>query len=210
MGRLTIICLLAAAQICCGCTTITGGPADTPVPTASPTATPDPVTTVATPTPTPDPYPDALAVGEVFSYGGEEDGRELSIYRYRVLDSYQIHHPDWGYNYGTVTPAPGKKFLFIFVRIEHNGTKKELGAPHPGSINVLFDGKTISYRTDRVGTVTTVMDFSGDEDYYGGIIHIYEKREGFLIYEVPESFDPARGYAAVNVGNGIIPVWRLG
>ena len=136
--------------------------------------------------------------------------RELCVYDANLQSTYRFSHPDWGTNYGTAEPAAGMQFLFVFVRITHTGTAKEAGAPHPASINVFYDGTAYGYRTDRVGSVTDVVDFLGTDDYYGGIIHIYEKREGFLIYEVPEAATPGALYVQANLGGGLAPAWRIG
>lgn len=172
--------------------------------TAAPTEEPAPVSE-------PEPFPGALPPGGIFAYGDEEKGtqREVCIYDAELKDSYGFSHPDWGTNYGTTEPAAGMQFLFVFVRITHTGTAKEAGAPHPGSINVFCDGTPYSYRTDRVGSVTDVLDYLGTDDYYGGIIHIYETREGFLIYEVPEGAPPDALYVQANLGSGLAPVWRI-
>ncbi len=179
------------------------GQAETPA-TAAPTEEPAPASE-------PEPFPDALPPAAVFAYGDEEKGtqRELCIYDAVLKDSYEFSHPDWGTNYGTTEPAAGMQFLFVFVRITHTGTAKEAGAPHPGSINVFYDGTPYGYRTDRVGSVTDVLDFLGTDDYYGGIIHIYETREGFLIYEVPDGATPDALYVQANLGSGRAPAWRI-
>jgi hypothetical protein len=178
-------------------------------PTVSPPATESDENSIIPTLNTP-PHPDALAVGEVFSYGGETEAREISISNDALLDSYQIHHPDWGFNYGIISPPNGSRFLFVFIRVEHKGTEKELGAPYPASIIVEYDWDYYFYRTERVGTVTKVLNFSGYQDYYGGIIRTYEVREGFLIYEVPADIELKRAYVLINLGNDRIPVWRLG
>jgi hypothetical protein len=210
--------LLGLMCISCGCIQATPGydhtasqtPGTTPEhPAVAPTNT---APAAPAPTPEPEPFPYTLSVGEVFVYGDEEKGtqRELTVYHAELKQSYQFSHPDWGTNYGTAKPVSGMQFLFVFVRIVHAGTAKEAGAPHPASINVLFEGTSFGYRTDRVESVTDVLDYPGTDDYYGGIIHIYETREGFLIYEVPAGPTSEPWYVQVNLGNGLAPVWRIG
>jgi hypothetical protein len=216
-----ILCTLLIALLCISCGCIQAAPpyeqsaSETPAaPPGESTATPATAAPTAEPTAEeePEPFPGALLPREVFAYGDAEKGtlRELTVYRTELQRSYRFSHPDWGTNYGTAEPAAGMQFLFVFVRIAHTGTAKEAGAPHPASINVFYDGTAYGYRTDRVGSVTDVVDFLGTDDYYGGIIHIYETREGFLIYEVPAAATPEALYVQANLGGGLAPVWRIG
>ena len=215
-----LLCSLLLVFLCisCGCTQAppdndqSASQIPSPAPENPTAAPPTPAPATAEPTAEPEPFPSALPVGGVFTYGDEEKGtvRKLTVYRAELQPSYQFSHPEWGTNYGIAEPAPGMQFFFVFVRIVHTGTAKETGAPHPASINVVCEGASFGYRTDRVESVTDVVDFSGTDDYYGGIIHIYETREGFLIYEVPAEATPGSLYVQMNLGGGLAPVWRVG
>ncbi len=203
---LFILCILVGMLFSAGCTQSVQQQAPTPTPT--PEATTE-ATTVATPTPEPEPFPDSLAVGESFRYGTDETAREVTVTRYMLLDSYRIHHPDWGMTETPVPAAEGDQFLFVFVEVAHAGTEKELWTPYPGSINVYYNGVIYPYRADRSDTVTTVLDARGVDDYAFEKIYKTQTKEGFLIYEVPESLNLDETYIVMDPGNDVRATWKL-
>jgi len=199
---LAVICILLTA----GCATLP----DQPAPTTEPTAV---ATTVATPIPTPTPepelFPDALAPGEKFVYGSNETKIEMTVRGGYIDEYYEYHDKDWGRD-GQVDPADGNKFLIIDLIVAHKGTKKEIGAPYPGSVFVFFEGHPYPCRDERAYSDKSLVNTQWTtEDYYGGILHVYERREGLLIYEVPESLTLDKAYVQANLGDETTPVWKL-
>lgn len=204
-GIVLIACILIAATAFAGCTGTVQQPQETP------TATPTPEPTTAAPTPTPEPalYPDALAMGEFYRYGTNETGREVTVDRYMLQDSYQFYHPDWGMKKTTKLPAEGNQFLFVFLKVKHAGTAKELITPYPGSIYAVADGVSYSHRADRAESVTTVVDVRGVEDYTFQKIYKTQTIDGFLIYEIPASVTAGDIYIAMNLGNDEVAAFDL-
>jgi hypothetical protein len=75
-----------------------------------------PVTTMAPPPPpptTPEPFLNALSLGTSYRYGREDIAIEVSVYKVKVMDSYEWLSPRWG-RYWDTTPKAGNKFLFAF------------------------------------------------------------------------------------------------
>lgn len=196
-----VILVFLALALSAGCTgtlpdQATATPTMTMAATTVQTAAPAPAVTAEA-----SPFPDALPLGKSYVYGGEEDGRVLTVYNAIVVPSYWFHSTEHGYAW-EVKPAEGNKFLFLELKVKHNGTKTELGAPYQGSIYVWYDGQYYSYREERDGAIYRVTEPNNmDEDYYGGVLNIYDTRDGFLIFEVPESITVDRAYAQVNLGN---------
>lgn len=205
-SSLFILCILVGVLLSAGCAQSVQQQAPTPTP--APEATTE-ATTAATPTAEPEPFPDSLAVGESFRYGTDETGREVTVTRTMLQDSYNIVHPDWGMAQREISPAEGARFLFVFVEVAHAGTAKELWTPYPGTINVYYKGAFYPYRSDRSDTVTTVVDARGVEDYAFEKIYKTQTKEGFLIYEVPASLELDETYIVMDPGNDVRATWNL-
>ncbi|MBN1431598.1 MAG: hypothetical protein JW931_02380 [Methanomicrobiaceae archaeon] len=155
------------------------------------------------------PFPDAIPLGKNFVYGDEKDGRILTIYNAFLVPTYWFHSTAHGYDW-EYPPAEGNQYLFLELKVKHNGTKTELGAPFPGSVNVYYDGRYYSFLEEREGAVYKVTDPNVGDDYVGGILNIHGTEDGFLIYEVPESLTLDEAYVQVGLGNVYgSPVWKL-
>lgn len=206
--------LLAAATLVIllvfftGCTEspVTSEPAavETPVQTAEPTPAQTPPTVA--PAEPASPFPDALPLKAIATVGEGEKTREISIYKYLIRDSYEFFASDWG-RWEPVSPPEGKDFLIIFVQVKHTGTKKELSAPYPSGITVHNNGNTYSYKSGRDPTIP--INDVRELEYTGGKLYIYETKEGFLIYEVPEGISPFETYVSIFVPDDESPVWKL-
>jgi hypothetical protein len=205
---IALVILIVCAALASGCTQ--QAPAAV---TPEPTGTPAPeVTPEATPTPEPSPFPGALALSEIYRYGTPENERELKVTRYALNETYHIYDPAWGTNYGTVKPAEGYQFLFVFLSVRHNGTGLETGAPFHGGFFVLSDGVYYSYKSDRTDSVTTIVDSfaARSEDYSSReTLRRWETREGFLVFEVPKTLSPEKTYITIDLGNDRVPAWKL-
>ena len=210
MKKLVLVILLFVIAISCGCVQTPATTDETPESTAVPTQI-QTVAQTSEPTAAPaEPFPDAIPLGQKFVYGDEEDGRILTLYNAFVVPSYWYHPVAHGYDW-EYTPAEGNQFLFLELKIKHNGTKTELGAPHPNNINVWFKGQFyphLAERDDATAPVTDPADVV--DDYYGGVIKKPETLDGFLIFEVPNDLTFDRAYVQVNLGNVYgAPVWKL-
>jgi hypothetical protein len=210
----------------------------TTIPTTIPTPEPTtPVTTVITtaPTPTPEPFPDAYRIKEIFSFNEGKYASRATVYRYWINETYHWHNDmDNKYYTEPVRPAPGYKYVFIFVNIENIGTD---AYPYPKSnlITLISEGNeyhvdTSHYLPDKSGNLKATpievqeIEFLSDyfnlehvEDY--GYSHatmsdfIYPGQgnaiDGYLIYRVPESLDPKKTYVHIVFDGQDQAVWKL-
>lgn len=209
------------------------GPAPVPTPVQTPVA--QPATTIETimPTPTPDPFPGAFRLGEKMPFGSEEVASEGTVYRYWINDTYQWHN-DMDNKYYTQKPSAGKKYLFVFVRMENVGTTR-VWLPHAGTVTVWYDGTTYQedpehYKpdkaTDRDATAIEVREvqyfhtMNGDEyvedfgfSHGAELGYIYPGKsnavDGYIIYEVPQSLTPEKTYVSIAFNGEDHGVWRL-
>ncbi|MBN2733516.1 MAG: hypothetical protein JXQ82_01490 [Methanomicrobiaceae archaeon] len=205
-----LICIVFA----CGCVQ-TPETDQTQIPTQSPAETTEETLQEIIPSETQtaeaSPFPDALNLKEKYSYGDEVNGRIIAVDDAWIENSYWFHSVAHGYDW-EFKPRDGNKFVFIELWVKHNGTSRELGAPPSGSLNLWYDGNFYSSLEEREGaTAKITKPYNLWDDYYGGSIGRYEKREGFLIYEVPESITLDAAYIQANLGNMYeAPVWKLG
>jgi len=184
--------------------------APTPAEVTMSVSTPEPTPQATTATQPVEQFPDALELKEKYSYGGEEDGRRMSVYNAFTDESYWYHSTAHGYDW-EFKPEEGSQFLFIELWVEHNGTKRELGAPPAGNLIVWYEGVPYSSIEEREYAVERVTKPEIlEDDYVGGSLGRYGKSEGFLIYEVPESLCTDRAYLEANLGNVYEnAVWKL-
>ncbi len=176
----------------------------TPLQTAEPTPVPTPAPVA--PTEAASPFPDALPLRAIASVGEGENTREISVYKYLIRDGYEFFAQGWG-RWEPVSPPEGKEFLFIFVRVKHTGTKKEISAPYPSVITVHTNGNAYSYKSGRDPTVQ-IKDIK-ELEYTGGKLYVYETKEGFIIYEVPKGISPFETYVSIFLPEEESPVWKL-
>lgn len=216
MQKVLVIFLIwfVFSVISCGCVQLPVSdesqiPEQSPVITSE--ETPKETTAVETETQQIVPFPDAMTLKTQYSFGDEKDGRIISVNDAYIEDSYWFHSVAHGYDW-EFKPVEGNKFVFVELWVKHNGTSRELGAPFSGSINLWYDGNFYSSLEEREEAIAKITKPDNlPDDYYGGSIGRYEKREGFLIYEVPESMTLDKAYVQVNLGNVYgAPVWKLG
>ena len=187
---------------------------ETPAVTTTPATTP-PATTQATQvTALPEPFPGALTLGTPYRYGRDDIAMEVTVHKVKVMDEYEWWSPQWG-RYWNTTPKAGNQFLFAFVRLVDRGTAR---ARLPSQSMFVFHGDGNSYiqTIDRdtslwiKGIDVKQYDFYYDEK--GGYIDPSEsnKVEGFLLYEVPATLDPAHAYLEATFSSKAAAVWKLG
>jgi hypothetical protein len=207
----------------------------TPVPTTVPTPvqTPTPIATTIAPTPTPDPFPNALASGQKMPFGSGKVASEGMVYRYWINDTYQWHS-DIDNKYYTQTPAPGNKYLFVFVQMVNNGDTR-VWLPPASSVVVNYDGRTYMqdqnhFKPDKsqnkkataieVQEVQYFHTHNGDEyvqdfgfSHGDELGYIYPGKsnavDGYIIYEVPQSLTPDKTYVSISFNGQDSGVWKL-
>jgi hypothetical protein len=204
----------------------------TPIPT--PVATSVPVSAVMTPIPTQTstPFPDALALGQFATFeSGNTQGR-ATVYRYNVLPNYNWTSPSFNspseqaaaspplerqQGFNMETPQEGNVFLFIFVRVENTGNNA-VYAPSGKQFVVSSGGKIYNF-TSLHGSDVIVDKVSGTQyDYQigrGGVVGyvqpgVSNAADGYLIYEVPETFSPSSAYVLGKLNFVTQAEWKLG
>jgi hypothetical protein len=221
----TLVTVLVLMVVFCGCT------GTQPVP--QPVATTLEITHVPTPAPTltPDPYPNASAPNVPVPFGSGKKTGEMTVYGYKVRPTYSWVDPSWnspreqaessapletqkGYN--TKKPQDSNTFLFIYVNVAGTGSESAW-APSPAQIVVASEGKTYEY--SPLASAQTLVDGELGKEYdfqigtggTGGYVQPGKSNnvKGFLIYEVPSSFDPAKTYVIATPDGLTKGVWKL-
>ncbi|HXX55569.1 MAG TPA: hypothetical protein VEI81_05700 [Methanoregula sp.] len=214
--------ILVIALLCAGCANSQPAPAPTPAPTES--------TATAVPTTAP-PFPGALTPGEYVSFGAGDMHGNATVVRYAIRPNYTWTSPSFnsaaeqksatgpggvvnGYN--TETPKAGDAFLFVYLKLVNTGSKA-VYAPSPSQYIVYADG--VRYNYTSVHGPDAVVDgvAGGQYDYQigkggvGGYIQPGASNavNGYLIYEVPGSIDPADTYFIADLDSVNRGVWKL-
>lgn len=211
-----------------GCTSASP-PVQTP--TAVPTAVPTTAVVKLAPTQTADPFPDALALNEYATYGDQKYHGKATISGYNVKPTYSWTDPSWnspremldasqplelqrGYN--LEKPQAGNTFLFVHVRVENTG-QETIFAPSAKQFVVYSNGQTYSYSSVH-GSNVIIAEVSDEQYRYqrgqrDPIEYIQpgdSPVEGYLIYEIPASFNPGTTYVVSNLDYKNSAVWKLG
>jgi hypothetical protein len=213
---------------CAGCASSQPAPAP-----ATSAPTPLPVTpTIATPVPTATPYPGALALNQPVTIGNADQTGTLTVYKAKILPNYSWTDPSFNsphdqpmagdtafstqYGYKTTKPAEGNVFLFAYARLTNTGTKS-LGALSTGQFIVNYDGKDYSYSPIRGSHITfgTGLGYPYNYDSENGGVTGFvmpgdaNAADGFLIYEVPASFDISKAALVVTLDANNKAAWAL-
>ena len=169
-----------------------------------------------------------------FPFGEGNVASEGTVYRIWVNDTYSWHN-DKDNNYYVQQPKAGTKFLFVFVNLFNKGDTR-VWPPTSGGINVLYQGNVYSpdpshYLPDkssnRDATPVEVKEVQYFSKFFGseyvedfGYSHgtqtsyLYPGKsnaiDGYLIYQVPDTFTPSQGYARIVFNGKDTGVWRLG
>jgi hypothetical protein len=206
-----LLALLLAATLFAGCAREPASLPGTQVTTVPATILQE---TTPVPTAAPDPFPGALSLGTPYRYGREDISTEVTVYQVKVLDEYDWWSPQWG-RYWNTTPKAGNRFLFTLVRLIDRGTER---ARLPSSSMFVLHAGGNSYveNTDRDNSLSIrgipVKQYEYYFDRTAGYIDPAEsnKVEGFLLFEVPVSVDPASAYLEGIFSSQAAAVWRLG
>jgi hypothetical protein len=213
--------------LCPGCTT-----PSSPVQTQVQTPVPTPAVVTLSPTPTVVPFPNALALNEYATFGSAEMTGKATVYRYEIRPNYNwtsqsFNSPseqaaaspplDLQRGYNMEKPQEGNTFLFLYVRVQNTG-KKAVYAPSAKQFVVQSDGKTYSYSSVHSSDVIIDKVSKTQYDYLigtGGTVGYIQPGEsnmadGYLIYEIPDSFSSGTTYVTCNLDYQNKAVWKLG
>ena len=226
IGILGIITVLI---FCAGCTSSSQL---APPQSAIPTTISTPSTTIATPVPTITPYPGTLALNQKVTFGKEGQTGILTVYNAKILPSYSWTDPTFnsphdqlkagdtllstqrGYN--TQNPADGNVFLFVYARLINTGTTS-FGARSTGQFIVNYNGMDYAYHPISGSHFTFANGLGSPYNYdfvNGGVTGFValgsaNAADGFLIYEVPASFDIRKAAVVVTLDADNKAAWAL-
>lgn len=225
IGILGIVLVLL---LCAGCTSSQLSPPQSA--TASPASIPPP--TMATPVPTATPYPGTLALNQAVTFGTAGQTGTITVYKAKVLPNYSWTDPTFNsahdqqkagdtllstqYGYNTQNPAEGNVFLFVYPRLVNTGTKS-LGALSTGQFMVNYNGKDYAYHSISGSRYTFANGLGSPYNYdfeNGGVMGFVvpgsaNAADGFLIYEVPDSFDITKAAVVVTLNDDNKAAWAL-
>ena len=226
---LVVTGMLACLLIFSGCSSTSTPSAEITTPTPVPTAV---ITATPLPTPTAVPYPGALSLGQYASFASGNTQGRATVYRYEVKPNYNWTSPSFNspreqaaaspplglqQGYNLEKPQEGNTFLFVYVRVENTGNNA-VYAPSPNQFVVSSGGKIYNYSSVH-GSDVIVDTMSGTEyDYQigrGGVVGYVEPgvsnaADGYLIYEVPETFSPGTSYVLAKLNFLTQAEWKLG
>lgn len=107
-----------------------------------------------------------------------------------------------------VAAEPGRIFLLIEVRVTNLGHKGDsrlykIQAPDISAF-------TLHYRDNIYSPVKLAPKTSLGEPYGAATLDRYEKKAGYILFDLPEALDIDECYLRVDLGGGETPVWALG
>ena len=232
MKTVHIIGILGITMVlifCAGCTS--SSQLTSPQSTITTTVSTPPAT-IPTPVPTVTPYPGMLALNQPVTIGKADQTGILTVYNAKILPNYSWTDPTFNsvrdqqkagdtllstqYGYNTQDPAEGNVFLFVYARLTNTGTNS-LGALSTGQFVVNYDGKYYSYHPISDPHKTFANGLGSPYNYdskNGGVIGFVvpgsaNAAEGFLIYEVPASFDIRKAAVVVTLDAENKVAWAL-
>ncbi|MDO9550378.1 MAG: hypothetical protein Q7J03_05335 [Methanoregula sp.] len=191
-----------------------------------------PQATIPTPVPTATPYPGTLALNQPVTIGKADQTGILTVYNAQILPNYSWTDPTFNsaraqqkagdtlfstqYGYNTQDPAEGNVFLFVYARLTNTGTTS-LGALSTGQFVVNYDGKYYTYHPISDPHFTFANGLGSPYNYdseNGGVIGFVvpgsaNAASGFLIYEVPASFDIRKAAVVVTLDADNKAAWAL-
>jgi|WetSurMetagenome_2_1015567.scaffolds.fasta_scaffold00985_13 hypothetical protein len=192
-----------------------------------------PVALTPVPASSPDPFPNALHLRDGFPFSSGSTASEGTVYRVWLNDTYHWHNDKDNLYYEE--PNKGSKFLFVFVSV-YNKADTRVYAPTQNAIKVHYNGQVYSpdpihklpdkssNLEDTPVEIKEVQYFSKlfgseyveDYGYSHGtqVTYLYPGKsnaiDGYLIYRVPPSFTPDKGYAEIVFNGQDHAVWKLG
>lgn len=149
-------------------------------------------------------YPDALDFGKGHIYFDAGKVHKLSVRpeSYTFTKSYEAGDEE-------VTAPYGKTFIMVLVDVNYlgfyGGGSSRAKVPAPQTFSLINGGETYAPATvsasyiEGVGTVYRSVTIDRED----------RRAIGFLVFEVPESLDPANAYLQAKLGTGGSPVWAL-
>ena len=149
----------------------------------------------------------AMKMGTPATFGLDgQSPATVNIQRYAIWDKYEWKNTYWGNHFFNTTPQAGNKFLVLYLRMMNTGSKPVL-APSPTQFVIYSNGKTYHYSSTGDptlwinGTDRKQIDYAVIEERPDRNINPDpdDTIDGYIIYEVPQTFDPSQSYVDLNL-----------
>lgn len=151
-------------------------------------------------------YPDALDLGKPYKFLDKKEVNKISI-RPESYVTWRTFSAGTGENLKDYRASYGMQYLFVLMDVTHIG---------------YYGGGSSTYRTP--GPTSYVLMAGGKEykpsqpsGYMRGIGSVYASESidkddfssGYLVFEIPDSIDPADAYLKLSLSGIGTPIWKL-
>lgn len=145
-----------------------------------------------------------LALLQRYVYEDRSRANDISL----MLESVREIHTYHLQGGEAVTAEPGRMFLLVKVKVTNVG--------HKGDNRVYLirtpeiSAFTLHYRGTTYSPVELVPGTSLGEPYGPVTLNRYEKKMGYIVFDVPEALIVSDSYVQVNLDRENSPIWTLG
>jgi hypothetical protein len=150
---------------------------------------------------------EAVKMGSSATFGSDKvNPATVTVQRYALWDRYEWKNTFWGNHFFNTTPKDGNMFLVLFVKLTNPGSKP-VYAPSPSQFVVNGNGNT--YRYSPIDDPTLWINGTDRKQIDYEVVEARPDRylnpdpnnaiNGYIIYEVPKTFDPSQGYVELNL-----------
>jgi len=146
---------------------------------------------------------DMLTLMQRYVYDDRIGANEISI----MLISADIIHAYY-LNGEEIAAEPGRAFLVVEVKVMNLGHKGErriytIRTPEVSAFTLYYRGTTYS-------PIKLVRGTTLGEPYAGVTLDRYEKKHGYIVFDVPDAINLSECFIRVNLGEAGSPIWALG
>jgi hypothetical protein len=151
-------------------------------------------------------YPDALKIGEPYRFMDTRQVNKISV-RPRSTTTWKSFEAGTGADVKVYQAPYGKQYLFVLMEVNHigyyGGGSSKYRTPSPTDFTLIAGGE--EYRPSQPSA------------YMRGIGSVYastsidrsDYSSGYLVFEVPESVDPAGVYLRLSIRGIGTQIWNL-
>jgi hypothetical protein len=146
---------------------------------------------------------DTLTLMQRYVYADRIGANEISI----MLISADLIH-EYYLNGEEIAAEPGRAFLVVEVKVMNLGHKGErriytIRTPEVSAFTLYYRGTTYS-------PIKLVHGTTLGEPYAGVTLDRYEKKHGYIVFDVPDAINLSECFIRVNLGEAGSPTWALG
>ncbi|MDI6867686.1 hypothetical protein [Methanoculleus sp.] len=146
---------------------------------------------------------DTLTLMQRYVYDDRIGANEISI----MLISADLIH-EYYLNGEEIAAEPGRAFLVVEVKVMNLGHKGErriytIRTPEVSAFTLYYRGTTYS-------PIKLVHGTTLGEPYAGVTLDRYEKKHGYIVFDVPDAINLSECFIRVNLGEAGSPTWALG